>query len=121
MKRTMRFSVGGQTVDVPEDELNDFNAAAQEHGATPDEIRKYRVGDKDVDVPQSQYDQFAAIAKERGAQVTPLRTMTMADGTRRDFTMSEMSKFLRSKEYRESEDYTPPQMEIGRASCRERV
>ena len=110
MKRTMRFSVGGQTVDVPEDELNDFNAAAQEHGATPDEIRKYRVGDKDVDVPQSQYDQFAAIAKERGAQVTPLRTMTMADGTRRDFTMSEMSKFLRSKEYRESEDYTPPQM-----------
>jgi len=105
MKHTMRFSVGGQTVDVPNDELEQFRTAAAEHGATPDEVKSYRVDGKDVEVPDSQYEQFSAMAKERGATPQPLRRLSFADGSTRDFTMPELSKFLRSKEWREDERY----------------
>lgn len=104
MKRLVpMFDNSGARYSIPEDRVDEFRADMGEVA----EARRYR--DKDgrhYTIPQDQDEAFRTDMPD----AVPVRSYTMADGTRRDFTMSEMSKFLRSKEYRESEDYTPPQM-----------
>ena len=80
MKHTMRFSVGGQVVDVPSDELEQFQAAAAQHGATPDEVKSYRVDDKVVSVPDSEYSQFARLAEVNGKKPEAVHSLQMDDG-----------------------------------------
>ena len=104
MKRLVpMFDNSGARYSIPEDRVDEFRADMGEVA----EARRYRDKDgKHYTIPQDQDEAFRADMPD----AVPVRSYTMADGTRRDFTMSEMSKFLRSKEYRESEDYTPPQM-----------
>ncbi len=110
MKQVMRFSVDGQTVDVPRDELEEFQAAAADHGAKPDEVQGIRVTGadgraQDVEVPTSEMGDFEAAASEHGATFEPMRTVRMNDGSVRKMTVGELSRFLRSDEYRKSGDH----------------
>lgn len=110
MKQVMRFSVDGQTVDVPRDELEEFQAAAADHGAKPDEVQGIRVTGadgraQDVEVPTSEMGDFEAAALEHGATFEPMRTVKMNDGSVRKMSVGELSQFLRSDAYLKSDDH----------------
>ena len=110
MKQVMRFSVDGQTVDVPRDELEEFQAAAADHGAKPDEVQGIRVTGadgraQDVEVPTSEMSDFEAAASEHGATFEPMRTVKMNDGSVRKMSVGELSQFLRSDAYLKSDDH----------------
>ena len=110
MKQIKKFTVDGQTVSVPQDELEEFQGAAAEHGAKPDEIKGFRVTVSDgrahdVEVPASELEDFASEARERGATFEPIRTERMEDGSVRKMTVGELSRFLRSDEYLKSDDH----------------
>ncbi len=103
MKQTMQFSVGGEVVQVPQDEMDEFNAVAKQNGDTPEPVFSYRVSGKDgtadeVDVPKSQYGEFEKIAKERGDRIEPMRLLTLDDGTERLMSMNDLHKFFSSDE-----------------------
>ena len=103
MKQTMQFSVGGEVVQVPQDEMDEFNAVAKQNGDTPEPVFTYRVSGKDgtadeVDVPKSQYGEFEKIAKERGDRIEPMRLLTLDDGTERLMGMNDLHKFFSSDE-----------------------
>ena len=87
MKQTMQFSVGGEVYHVPQDELDEFNAGAKEHGVTPEPVFSYRVVGKDgmtneAEVPKSQYGEFENAAKAHGCRIEPMRLLTLDDGTK---------------------------------------
>lgn len=93
----------GVRYSIPEDRVDEFRA---DMGENASEGRRYRGKDgTHYTIPQDQDEAFRADMPD----AVPVRTMQMSDGTKRDFTMSEMSKFLRSKEYRESKDYAESQ------------
>ena len=99
----MQFSVGGEVVQVPQDEMDEFNAVAKQNGDTPEPVFTYRVSGKDgtadeVDVPKSQYGEFEKIAKERGDRIEPMRLLTLDDGTERLMSMNDLHKFFSSDE-----------------------
>ena len=109
-KRSRSFLVNGTKVDVPEEELEDFQNEAVAHNATPDELHSFRVTTadgkgQDVTVAESERADFESEAARRGATFEPLRTLVMDDGTERTMPAKDISSFLRSREYRESEDY----------------
>ena len=109
MKNAMQFSVGGDVVQVPNEDMDDFYAVAKQNNVTPEPIFSYRVSGKDmepqeVEVPKSQYGEFAKVAADNGAKIEPLRRLVMDDGTERTMSMGELHKFMRSDEYRKSAD-----------------
>lgn len=117
MQHTMSYSVGGRVFDLPSDKVQGFLETAKANGDAPEEAYSYRVSGKDggsreFTIPRSKYDGFKQTAEANGDTVEPLRTMTMADGTRRSFTMKEMADYLRSDEYRNSQDAKDARAEI---------
>lgn len=111
MTEVMRFAMDdGTEEEVPRSEVGDFQKLATEHDEHPDQLQQLRVTDKngraeDIIVPSSEMEDFKAAAGEHGDTFTPLRTVEMANGTRKTMTVGELSKFLRSKEYLESDDH----------------
>ena len=111
MTEVMKFAMDdGTEEEVPRSEAQEFQKAATEHDEHPNEIQQLRVTGQDgraedIAVPTSEMEDFKAAAGEHGDTFTPLRTIEMANGTRKTMTVGELSKFLRSKEYLESEDH----------------
>lgn len=93
----------GVRYSIPEDRVDEFRA---DMGKNASEGRRYRGKDgTHYTIPQDQDEAFRADMPD----AVPVRTMQMSDGTKRDFTNAEMSRYLRSREYRESEDYIKPE------------
>ncbi len=93
----------GVRYSIPEDRVDEFRA---DMGENASEGRRYRGKDgTHYTIPQDQDEAFRADMPD----AVPVRTMQMSDGTKRDFTDAEMSRYLRSREYRESEDYIKPE------------
>ena len=93
----------GVRYSIPEDRVDEFRA---DMGESASEGRRYRGKDgTHYTIPQDQDEAFRADMPD----AVPVRTMQMSDGTKRDFTDAEMSRYLRSREYRESEDYIKPE------------
>ena len=88
----------GEDYDVPNSELENFRKAM------PDAVGvgSYRGKDgSEYDVPDSERENFQSAVPD----AQPTRRLSFADGSTRDFTMPELSKFLRSKEWREDARY----------------
>ena len=88
----------GEDYDVPNSELENFRKAM------PDAVGvgSYRGKDgSEYDVPDSERENFQSAVPD----AQPMRRLSFADGSTRDFTMPKLSKFLRSKEWREDERY----------------
>ena len=88
----------GNDYDVPANEMGEFSANVP----NANRVTRHRGKDgTEYDVPDSEAEEF------RGAvpDAQPTRRLSFADGSTRDFTMPELSKFLRSKEWREDERY----------------
>ena len=84
MKFTMNFSVGGNTVTVPQDDIPEFYRLAGEHGERPEIAYPVRIsddtGDHEAVVPHGQIDEFRKAAIENGAKVEPLIKFKTNDG-----------------------------------------
>lgn len=117
MQQTMRYSVGGEMVDVARNRRDEFMNDAGANGDTPDEVTTYRVkgrdgmADEDVHVAASKFDQFKADADANGDTFVPVRNIRFANGESRSFTTPELAKFLRSKEFREGDKYAEDRAE----------
>ena len=100
MERIVSMTNGnGEEYEIPAEHVESFRKTFP--GATS--TITYRTKDgSDYAIPEAHVDAFRQTFPD--AQET--RRMSMADGSTRDFTMPELSKYLRSKEYRESRDYT---------------
>lgn len=107
MKYSVSVFANGTRYDIPKDQEDAFRATAAQSGIEVEDGDNFRVNGEIYTIPKSRIDEFKSAAK--GAE--SVRPFTMADGTEKYMTPAEVSKYLRSKEYRESDDYTPPQIE----------
>ena len=94
----------GQQYDVPANEMGEFSAQV------PNAARVNRHIGKDgqkYDVPEAESEDFKSAVPD----AAPMRSMRFADGTTRDFTIPELSKFLRSDEWQNGEQYAKDRAE----------
>lgn len=110
MKSFQTFDVNGTVVDVPQDELQQFKDAATERGVTPNAVNLFRVNkedgsSQDVTVLDSEMEDFKTKALDHKATFSPVKTLVMDDGTSHQMTIPELSRFIRSPEYRNTPDH----------------
>lgn len=88
----------GEEYDIPTEHVESFRKTFPNASSTT----SYRTKNGDeYAIPEAQDEAF----RKTFPDATPLRRVSFADGSTRDFTMPELSKFLRSKEWREGEQY----------------
>lgn len=96
-------SADGTRYHIPQNETEAFEA---DFGSEAQTAKRYRTKDgQSYTIPASEDEGFRADFPD----AVETRQMQMADGTKREFSMPELSRFLRSKEYRESDDYKKPE------------
>lgn len=94
MQTMRRYSVGGQTLNVPASDNEEFMNTAASRGDQPDEIETYRVKGADgsvvtANVPRSQFGEFDALAASRGDVIDRVRRYRMFDGADVELSDSE--------------------------------
>ena len=106
---TSMYSSEGQLYDLPGDKVEAFR---QKRGG--EDAVGYRLPDgREYSIPKSKVERFAEVHPD----AQPTRRMAFANGTTRDFTLPELSKFLRSKEWREGEEYKQDRAESDQKSA----
>lgn len=98
MKTTTTMTAAdGSQYDIPSDEMDafktDFPDARQSNS--------YRVGGDEYVIPQDEDEAF----RKDFADAEKTRTIQFANGKTRQFTANELSRFLRSKEFREGDEF----------------
>lgn len=109
MKTTTTMTAAdGSQYDIPSDEMDafktDFPDARQSNS--------YRVGGDEYVIPQDEDEAF----RKDFADAEKTRTVQFANGKTRQFTANELSRFLRSKEFREGDEFKGDRAESDQGS-----
>ena len=112
MNNSVTLFANGQRYDLPDSEVANFRKTAEASNIPVEDGQSFRTKDGDTyTIPSSQIESFRAAAPD-AESVRPFR---FADNSTKYMTMPEMSKFLRSKEWREGDEYKADREERDRA------
>jgi len=112
MNNSVTLFANGQRYDLPDSEVANFRKTAEASNIPVEDGQSFRTKDGDTyTIPSSQIEAFRAAAPD-AESVRPFR---FADNSTKYMTMPEMSKFLRSKEWREGEQFKADREERDRA------
>ena len=112
MNNSVTLFANGQRYDLPDSEVANFRKTAEASNIPVEDGQSFRTKDGDTyTIPSSQIEAFRAAAPD-AESVRPFR---FADNSTKYMTMPEMSKFLRSKEWREGDEYKADREERDRA------
>ncbi len=110
MEQVKKFMVGENVDEVRHSEMPEYAELTKNAGDQPDELHTIRVTGKngtseDLTVPQSEMEDFKKAAAGNGDTYEKIINLEMKDGTRKSMTPLEVSRFLRSKEFKASQDH----------------
>ena len=112
MNNSVTLFANGQRYDLPDSEVANFRKTAEASNIPVEDGQSFRTKSGETyTLPSSQIEAFRAAAPD-AESVRPFR---FADNSTKYMTMPEMSRFLRSKEWREGDEYKADREERDRA------
>lgn len=112
MNNSVTLFANGQRYDLPDSEVANFRKTAEASNIPVEDGQSFRTKSGETyTLPSSQIEAFRAAAPD-AESVRPFR---FSDNSTKYMTMPEMSRFLRSKEWREGDEYKADREERDRA------
>ena len=94
-----QFSIDGQIVTVPEEELEEFYASMSERGITPEEVRTFETDDGEtLDVPASDREEFERSFGERQIPIRNVQRIMMDDGKELNLGEEDIRQFVQARQ-----------------------
>ena len=105
---TTMFGSDGEIYDLPEDKVEAFREKRGGEAA-----QNFRLPDgREYSIPESKHDRFMEVHPD----AVPLRALSFENGQKRMMSNGDVSKFLRSPEYRDGEEFAADREALRQAS-----